>query len=255
MKLVIFAGGFGTRLSEETINIPKPLVKIGDMPIIWHIMKYYSSFGVKDFIICLGYKGYDLRDFFLNYKKYNQSLSINLKSDKITSSEELEDWNVNLIDTGLTTQTGGRLKKVYEYLKNEKFFFLTYGDGLCDVDINLLKDFHLKGNKLCTLTAIKPKNRFGVIEIDKKNNLVKKFHEKPEDDWVNGGFFVMSPKVINYISSDNMPLEQEPMRILSEDGNLQAFKHNGFWQCMDTLRDKKILEDLWMSGKPPWKTW
>lgn len=255
MKLVIFAGGLGTRLSEETINIPKPLVKIGDMPIIWHIMKYYSSFGVKDFIICLGYKGYEIKDFFINYKKFNKSIFINLKSNKITSTEELEDWNVNLIDTGLNTQTAGRLKKVYEYIKNEDFFFLTYGDGLSDVNINTLKDFHLKNNKLCTLTAIKPKNRFGMIEIDVKNDLVTKFHEKPDDDWVNGGFFVMSPKVIDLINSDDMPLEKEPMRILSEQGNLLAFKHHGFWQCMDTLRDKNNLEDLWLSNKAPWKIW
>lgn len=255
MKLVILAGGFGTRLSEETTNIPKPLVKIGDMPIIWHIMKYYSSFGVKDFIICLGYKAYDIRDFFINYKKYNKSISVNLKNNEITSTEELEDWNVNLIDTGLNTQTAGRLKKVNEYIKDEDFFFLTYGDGLSNVNINALKDFHLKNNKVCTLTAIKPKNRFGVIEIDTKNDLVTKFHEKPDDDWVNGGFFVMSPKIINYIDGDNMPLEQEPMQILAKEGNLVAYKHNGFWQCMDTLRDKKNLEDLWMSNKAPWKTW
>ncbi len=255
MKLVIFAGGFGTRLSEETTNIPKPLVKIGEMPIIWHIMKYYSSFGIKDFVICLGYKSYEIRDFFINYKKYNKSISVNLKNNEIISNEKLEDWNVHLIDTGLTTQTAGRLKKVSQFIKNEDFFFLTYGDGLSDVNINSLKDFHIKNDKVCTLTAIKPKNRFGVIEINSENNLVNKFHEKPDDDWVNGGFFVMSPKILNYIKSDDMPLEQEPMKKLSEEGNLLAYKHEGFWQCMDTLRDKNNLEELWMSNKAPWKVW
>ena len=255
MKLVIFAGGFGTRLSEETTNIPKPLVKIGEMPIIWHIMKYYSSFGIKEFVICLGYKSYEIRDFFINYKKYNKSISVNLKNNEIISNDKLEDWNVHLIDTGLTTQTAGRLKKVSQFIKNEDFFFLTYGDGLSDVNINSLKDFHIKNDKVCTLTAIKPKNRFGVIEINPENNLVNKFHEKPDDDWVNGGFFVMSPKILDYIKSDDMPLEQEPMKNLSEEGNLLAYKHEGFWQCMDTLRDKNNLEELWMSNKAPWKVW
>jgi glucose-1-phosphate cytidylyltransferase len=255
MKLVIFAGGYGTRLSEETQKIPKPMVEIGGMPIIWHIMKYYSSFGITDFIICLGFKGEIVKNFFLNYNKFNKRISINLKSNLIhNESNTLEDWNVTLIDTGLQTQTGGRLKNVKDLIKNDKYFYLTYGDGLSDININELTEFFIKKNKICTLTAVKPRNRFGILKID-SNNLVNKFEEKPEDEWVNGGFFIMRPEVINLINDDDVPLEQQPMQTLVEKKEICSFKHNGFWQCMDTLNDRNYLEKLWLKGKAPWKIW
>jgi glucose-1-phosphate cytidylyltransferase len=254
MKLVIFAGGLGTRIGEETQKVPKPLIKIGTMPIIWHIMKYYTYFGIKDFIICLGYKGDQIKNFFLNYKNFNSEITINLKDGSFTSTDAIEDWQVTLLDTGEHTQTGGRLKRVEELVKNEEFFYLTYGDGLSDVNINSLTEFFIKKNKLCTLTAVRPKSRFGILEIN-KNNLVKNFQEKPDDKWINGGFFIMKPKVLDLINEDGIALEKQPMLMLTKKKELSAFKHNGFWQCMDTLNDKNYLEKLWDSGKAPWKNW
>jgi glucose-1-phosphate cytidylyltransferase len=255
MKLVILAGGYGSRLSEETQKIPKPMVEIGGMPIMWHIMKYYSSYGINDFIICLGYKGDVIKNFFLNYKKFNKKITLNLKSNLILSEDDiLEDWNVTLIDTGLQTQTGGRLKRVKDLIKNDKYFFLTYGDGLSDVNLNELTEFFIKKNKICTVTAIRPRNRFGVLEIESDNSVIK-FQEKPEDEWVNGGFFMMRPEVINLIDDDDIALEQKPMRILIEKNEISAFKHKGFWQCMDTLNDKNYLQKLWLNGAAPWKNW
>lgn len=254
MKLVIFAGGYGTRLSEETHRIPKPMVLIGDMPIIWHIMKYYSSFGINDFIICLGYKGEIIKDFFLNYKKFKKKITINLKKNLILSENNtLEDWNVTLIDTGLHTQTGGRLERIKDLIKEDKYFFLTYGDGLSDVNLHELRDFFIRENKICTLTCIKPRSRFGILDIDKKNSITR-FQEKPENDWVNGGFFIMKPDIINLIDDDTA-LEQKTMQILIEKKQISAFKHEGFWQCMDTLNDKNYLQKLWTDGKAPWKIW
>lgn len=254
MKLVIFAGGLGTRLSEETHKVPKPLIRIGKMPIIWHIMKYYSYFGIKDFIICMGYKGNAIKEFFLNYKKLNTKITINLKGESLLSSDSLDDWTVRLLETGLHTQTGGRLKRAEEFLKNEQFFYLTYGDGLSDVNINNLTEFFIQNNKLCTLTAIRPRNRFGVLKIN-ENNLVEKFQEKPEDSWINGGFFIMKPKVLEFIDGDDIAFEKQPMSILTKKKELCSFKHNGFWQCMDTLSDKNYLQKLWNDDLAPWKKW
>lgn len=254
MKLVIFAGGYGSRLSEETHRVPKPMVEIGDMPIIWHIMKYYSSYGINDFIICLGYKGEVVKEFFLNYKKFNKKITINLKKNIILSEDNiLEDWNVTLIDTGLHTQTGGRLKRVKDLIKNDEYFFLTYGDGLSDVNLDELRDFFIKKNKICTLTCIKPRNRFGILDIDKNNSVIK-FQEKPENEWVNGGFFIMRPEIINLID-DDIALEQKTMQTLIKKKEISAFRHEGFWQCMDTLNDKNYLQKLWIDGKAPWKIW
>lgn len=254
MKLVIFAGGYGSRLSEETQKIPKPMVEIGEMPIIWHIMKYYSSFGIKDFVICLGYKASLIKSFFLNYNNLSKKIIINLKNNTIFGDNFLGDWNITLVDTGLQTQTGGRLKRVKEFIKNEEYFYLTYGDGLSDINISELTKFFIKENKICTLTAVKPKNRFGIIEID-KSHIVTKFQEKPSNDWVNGGFFIMKPDILEFINGDDTPLEEEPMRNLTKKKEISAYKHKGFWQCMDTLKDKNYLEKLWSSGEAPWKNW
>jgi glucose-1-phosphate cytidylyltransferase len=254
MKLVIFAGGYGSRLSEETQKIPKPMVEIGEMPIIFHIMKYYSLFGIKDFVICLGYKGNIIKSFFLNYNNLSKKIIINLKNNTIVADNFLDDWNITLVDTGLQTQTGGRLKRVKEFIKNEEYFYLTYGDGLSDVNINELTKFFIKKNNICTLTAVKPKNRFGIIEID-KSCIVTRFQEKPSTDWVNGGFFIMKPDILEYINGDDTPLEEEPMRNLTKKKEISAYKHEGFWQCMDTLKDKNYLEKLWSRGEAPWKNW
>jgi glucose-1-phosphate cytidylyltransferase len=254
MKLVIFAGGYGSRLSEETQKIPKPMVEIGEMPIIWHIMKYYSSFGINDFVICLGYKANIIKSFFLNYNNLSKKITINLKNNTIVGDNFFNDWNITLVDTGLDTQTGGRLKRVKEFIKNEEYFYLTYGDGLSDVNINELTKFFIKENKICTLTAVKPKNRFGIIEID-KSHIVTKFQEKPSNDWINGGFFIMKPDILEYINGDDTPLEEEPMLNLTKKKEISAYKHEGFWQCMDTLKDKNYLEKLWSGGEAPWKNW
>ena len=256
MKVVILAGGLGTRLSEETDLRPKPMVEIGGRPILWHIMKIYSSFGFNDFIICLGYKGYVIKEYFTNYFIHNSDLTISLKDNTIeVHNSKCEPWKVTLLDTGLNTQTGGRIKRVQRYIGNETFM-ATYGDGVGDINIEELLEFHKKHGKYATVTAVQPSGRFGALNIDDKN-LVLNFEEKPKGDkaWINGGFFVLEPEIFNYIKGDDTMWEREPLENLAKDGQLVAYKHYGFWKPMDTLRDKRELEELWNSGKPPWKVW
>jgi len=256
MKAVILAGGYGTRLSEETISIPKPMVKIGNFPIIWHIMKTYSYYGINDFIICCGYKGYIIKEYFANYFLHMSDVTFELKNNKMNILlNNSEDWKVTLVDTGEKTMTGGRLKRIKKYLTEDDFCF-TYGDGLSNVNIKDLIGFHKEHKKLATITAVRPPGRFGAIKVD-SSNLVKKFQEKPDGDnsWINGGFFVLSKKVIDYIDDDHTVWENEPLTTLSNQNQLKAFFHNDFWQPMDTLREKINLEKLWASSKPPWKVW
>lgn len=256
MKVVILAGGFGTRLSEETDIRPKPMVEIGGKPILWHIMKIYSMYGYKDFIICCGYKGYLIKDYFINYSKYRCDITVDLKKGDINIHKNYaEDWHVTLVDTGLNTMTGGRIKRVKEYIGNERFL-LTYGDGVADVDIEKLVEFHEINNNLATVTSVQPSGRFGALNIN-ANNKVESFIEKPIDNggWINGGFFVCEPEVLDYIEGDMTTFEKEPLEELSQKGLLYAYKHYGFWKPMDTLRDKTELEALWSIGKAPWKIW
>ena len=255
MKAVILAGGLGTRLNEETDPKPKPMVEIGGKPILWHIMKIYSAHGVSDFIICLGYKGYAIKEYFANYFLHVSNVTFDLaKNDMVVHQHNAESWKVTLVDTGDSAMTGGRLKNVRSYLDNEDFCF-TYGDGLGDIDIGELIKLHKSEGTLATLTAVQPPGRFGAIKTDK--NKIIGFQEKPEGDggWVNGGFFILSPKVIDYIADETTVWEASPMENLAENGELSAYFHHGFWQPMDTLREKKYLEDLWKSGKAPWRTW
>lgn len=255
MKLVILAGGKGTRISEETTIKPKPLIEIGGMPIIWHIMKIYSNYGIKDFIICCGYKGYLIKEYFSNYFLHATDVKISLKKNKIKVLKKYsENWNITLINTGENTQTAGRILRVKDYLDDQ--FCLTYGDGLSNINIKKLISFHNNHKKYATITAVQPIGRFGVLNIN-KNNTVQNFLEKPRGDgqWVNGGFFVLSKKIFDYIDNDQSVWEQEPLQNLAKDENLKAFKHDGFWQPMDTLRDKEFLESLWMQNKAPWKIW
>lgn len=256
MKAIILAGGLGTRLSEETISKPKPMVEIGGKPILWHIMKTYSHYGINDFIICCGYKGYIIKEYFANYFLHSSDVTFNMLHNKMeVHNKRAEPWQVTLVDTGDNSMTGGRLKRVESYVNNEDAFCLTYGDGVADVDIKSLIKFHYSHGKEATLTAAFPPGRFGALEID--NNIVRKFQEKPRGDGalVNGGFFVLSPKVFDRIEGDHSIWEQEPLKELAKDEELRAFKHSGFWQPMDTLRDKKLLEDLWSKGEAPWKLW
>ncbi|MDA7719301.1 glucose-1-phosphate cytidylyltransferase [Candidatus Pelagibacter sp.] len=256
MKTVILAGGYGTRLSEETELKPKPLVEIGGKPILWHIMKIYSSYGLNDFVICLGYKGYLIKEYFYNYFLHNSDVTIDVKNNKLKIlNQKSEPWTVTLVDTGKDTVTGGRLKRVSKYLGNKDFCF-TYGDGVSDVNIKKLIKFHKKNKKLATVTAIKPPEKFGILKID-KDNIVEGFFEKQQglDKYINGGFFVLSPKVIKFISGDDISWEREPMEHLAKIKQLSSYKHRGFWHPMDTLRDKRYLEDLWSSGKANWKIW
>ena len=256
MKAVILAGGLGSRLSEETESKPKPMVEIGGKPILWHILKIYSSYNVNDFIICCGYKGYVIKEYFSNYFLHNSDVTFDLKNNKLKiHSKYSESWNVTLIDTGENTMTGGRLKRVRNYLDNEDFCF-TYGDGLADININLLLKSHYDSKSLATLTAVQPPGRFGSLEIDDQYR-VNKFFEKPQGDggWINGGFFVLNPKVLDYIENDETIWEQEPLRNLAKENKLSAYKHLGFWHPMDTLRDKKFLNELWNSNKANWKVW
>ena len=249
------AGGLGTRLNEETDTKPKPMVEIGGKPILWHIMKIYSAHGISDFIICLGYKGYAIKEYFANYFLHVSNVTFDLaKNDMVVHQHNAEPWKVTLVDTGDSTMTGGRLKNVRSYLDNEDFCF-TYGDGLGDIDIGELIKLHKSEGTLATLTAVQPPGRFGAIKTDK--NKIIGFQEKPEGDggWVNGGFFILSPKVIDYIADETTVWEASPMEKLAENGELSAYFHHGFWQPMDTLREKKYLEDLWKSGKAPWRTW
>lgn len=252
MKVVLLAGGFGTRLAEYTDLIPKPMVTIGDKPILWHIMNLYSKFGHKDFFIALGYKSEVIKDFFLNYKVLNSDFEIDLKSGVLNIfSTDTIDWKVNLVSTGEYTMTGGRLKRMKNYIGNESFL-LTYGDGLSNVNINDLIKFHKSHGKLVTITAVRPAARFGELEII--NNNVKNFKEKPQlhQGWINGGFFVIEPEFFNYLDDDSTVLEQSPLEKLAADGQLMAYLHDGFWQCMDTKRDRDMLQELLISGNAPW---
>lgn len=256
MKAVILAGGLGTRLSEETVSKPKPMVEIGGKPILWHIMKTYSHYGINDFIICCGYKGYVIKEYFANYFKHQSDLTFNMRDNEmIVHEKRAEPWLVTLVDTGDESMTGGRLKRVESYLKDEDIFCFTYGDGVADIDISKLIEFHKSHGKEATLTATFPPGRFGALDIE--NNRVKQFQEKPRGDGalINGGFFVLSPKVIDRVDGDDTIWEQDPLKNLAKDGQLMAYKHEGFWQPMDTLRDKNYLEKLWDSGKAPWKLW
>ncbi len=255
MKAVILAGGLGTRISEETSIKPKPMIEIGGRPVLWHIMKSYSAHGIHDFIICLGYKGYMIKEYFANYFLHMSDITIDLKHNQVeTHQNSAEPWRVTLVDTGDGTMTGGRIKRVRQYLDNENFC-LTYGDGVSDVDIGALVAFHKAQNTLATLTGVQPPGRFGALNM--AENKITSFQEKPQGDggWINGGFFVLSPKVIDYIDGDATVWEREPMERLAREGELSAYLHRGFWQPMDTLRDKNHLEELLASGKAPWKTW
>ena len=254
MKLVILAGGLGSRLSEETQVKPKPLVSVGNMPIIWHIMKIYSHYGINDFVICLGYKGHMIKEFFNSYHLYANDLTVQVGKGVTYHGELAENWNIALVDTGDLTQTGGRLKRVRDYLGDDDFC-MTYGDGVANVKIDRLLAFHKSHDAIATVTATHPTARFGALSLN--GDTVEAFIEKPvtESSWINGGFFVLNPSVFDYIGGDDTLWEQEPMRNLASDGQLKAFCHDGFWQPMDTLREKTLLEDLWMSGKAPWKVW
>jgi len=256
MKAVIFAGGLGTRLSEETSTRPKPMVEIGGKPILWHIMKMYSHSGVNDFIICCGYKGYLIKEYFANYFLHTSDITFDMHTNKMeVHQKRAESWKVTLVDTGDSTMTGGRLLRVADYIKNEELFCLTYGDGLGDNDIASAIAFHKSHGKAATLTATYPPGRFGALDI--QSSQVKSFKEKPRGDGalINGGFFVLSPKVLSYLKDDNTVWEQEPLMQLAKDGELMAQSHYGFWQPMDTLHDKNTLENLWASGAAPWKKW
>ncbi len=256
MKVLILAGGYGTRLSEETDIRPKPMVEIGGKPILWHIMKIYSHYGFTEFIILLGYKGYYIKEYFANYFLHQSDVTIDLASNSmITHNNFSEPWTVTLLDTGLETMTGGRIKKAKKYINNEPFM-LTYGDGVADIDIKALLDFHKSHKKTVTMTSVQPEGRFGALVID-DNNQVKSFREKPKGDgsWVNGGFFVCEPNVIDYIESDNTIFEHEPLESLAKEGKLVTYNHLSFWKCMDTLRDKVQLNDLWNCNTAKWKLW
>lgn len=255
MKAVILAGGYGTRISEETQSKPKPLVEIGGRPILWHIMKAYSHYGINDFIVCCGYKGYKIKEYFTNYFAHNSDITVDLKNNHVDVHQNpSEPWKVTLVDTGLDTMTGGRLKKVEKYVGNETFCF-TYGDGVSDVNISELVKFHQKNKKSATVTSVQPPGRFGNLELN--DNLVSKFIEKPQGDggWINGGFFVLEHDVFDYINDDRTTWEKDSLEKLAENNQLIAFKHNGFWQPLDTLRDKNNLEKLWVSDKASWKVW
>ena len=256
MKAVILAGGLGTRLSEETVSRPKPMVEIGGKPILWHIMKTYSHYGINDFIICCGYKGYVIKEYFSNYSLHQSDVTFDMKENKITvHKDRTESWKVTLVDTGDHSMTGGRLKRVLPFLKDEEAFCFTYGDGVADINIKSLIEFHKSHGKQATLTATLPPGRFGALRI--KDNQVLKFEEKPKGDGalINGGYFVLSPKVIERIQGDETVWEQEPLRSLASDGELMLFRHDGFWQPMDTLKDKMKLNELLHQNKAPWKVW
>lgn len=256
MKTVLLAGGFGTRISEESQFKPKPMIEIGGMPILWHIMKAYSHFGFHEFIICAGYKQEVIKEWFANYFIHHSDITFDFTDGNrvIVHNEHSEPWKVTVVDTGLNTLTGGRIKRIKDYIDNDTFL-MTYGDGVCNVDISRLISQHRKEKKLATLTAVLPEGRFGVMDID--GSQIRSFREKSKMDmgWINGGFMVLEPGVIDYIEGDSIMFEREPLEQLAKDGQLMCYKHNGFWQCMDTLRDKQKLEELWDSGHAPWKVW
>ena len=257
MKAVILAGGFGTRISEESRFKPKPMIEIGGMPILWHIMKSYSNYGVNEFIICAGYKQHIVKEWFADYFLHTSDITFDFTQDDkiIVHNKRAEQWKVTVVDTGLNTMTGGRLKRVRKYIGDEPFF-MTYGDGVADVDMKKLFDFHKNHGRLATLTAIKPNSRFGVLDLSEIDE-VKAFREKSNADsgWINAGFMVLDPKVLDYVKDDTIMFEREPMEKLAQEDQLMCYKHEGFWQCMDTLRDKEKLEELWNENKAPWKVW
>jgi glucose-1-phosphate cytidylyltransferase len=255
MKVVILAGGLGTRLAEETTVRPKPMVEIGDRPMLWHIMKIYSSYGLNDFVICLGYRGYMIKEYFANYHLHTSDVTFDVAENRMeVQRTATEPWRVTLIDTGQDTMTGGRLRRVLRYLGDEDFCF-TYGDGVADIDIGRLVEFHREQETLVTVTAVQPSGRFGSMVID--GSRVTEFSEKPTGDgaWINGGFFVVSPKVAPYLECDDTVWEREPLQRLASEGQLSSYRHTGFWQPMDTLREKLRLDELWESSRAPWKTW
>lgn len=257
MKAVILAGGLGTRISEETSVKPKPMVEIGEMPIIWHIMKIYAEHGVTDFVICCGYKGHMIKNFFKDYVMHRSTVRFTLSTGQTELIDSgVEDWTVTLVDTGENSMTGGRIKRARDVIGDEAFF-LTYGDGVSDIDLTALRNFHESTDSLVTLTAVQPPGRFGAISLAADETSIRSFQEKPEGDgaWINGGFFVVDPVAIDYIDDDSTSWEQEPLMNIAEAGKLSAFRHLGFWQPMDTLRDKNHLENLWRSGSAPWKIW
>mgnify|MGYP004001650419 FL=1 len=254
MKAVILAGGFGTRISEESYLKPKPMIEIGEMPILWHIMKHYSTFGIDEFVICLGHKGYIIKEFFANYHLHSSDVTIDLQKNEVSIiHSKMEPWKLTLVETGKNTMTGGRIKKIEKYIDDT--FCLTYGDGLSDVNISSLIQFHNEQKKMVTLTAVQPPGRFGSLLLD--NSTVKSFVEKPKGDnsWINGGFLVSETNIFDFIENDSTILEKHTLSTLAKQNQLNAFKHTGFWQPMDTLRDKNYLEDLWSSGNIPWKSW
>ena len=257
MKAVILAGGMGTRLAEETVVRPKPMVDIGGHPILWHIMKIYAAHGISDFIICLGYKGSQIKDYFINYRMYNADLTVNLAAGHVSFHRTAaEPWRVTLVDTGEMTQTGGRLKRIAPFVEADEAFCMTYGDGLADIDINALTAFHAGHGRLATVTAVRPPGRFGALL--REGTAVQAFAEKPLSDGagtINGGFFVLSPRVLSRIDGDGTIWEREPLEGLARDDELRAYDHHGFWQPMDTFREHQLLERLWSSGKAPWKIW
>lgn len=256
MKVVILAGGLGTRLSEETTLRPKPMVEVGGKPILWHIMNIYAAYDITEFIIALGYKAEVIKEYFLNFYAFNNDLSIDLVNGKtIIHDGKQPNWKIHLVDTGLETQTGGRLKRLQKWLADEETFLFTYGDGVADMDIQALIEFHQSHGKLATMTTVRAPARFGRIRYEK--NQVVDFHEKPEtgEGWINGGFYVLNKRAIDYIADDKTPWEHDPLQQLAQEGELVGFRHNKFWSCMDTLREKNILEDLWTSEKAPWKIW
>lgn len=257
MKAVILAGGLGTRISEETHLKPKPMVEIGGKPILWHIMKIYSHYGINEFIICLGYKGYVIKEYFAHYFLHHCDVTFDFtnNSKQIIHNQKAEPWKVTLVDTGLKAMTGGRVKRIQSYVGNETFM-LTYGDGIGNINIQELIDFHKRHGKLATITSSQPSGRFGALKLG-ENQLVRSFEEKPDGDggWINAGFFVLEPNIFDYIKGDETLWEREPLENLAKQGQLSAFKHRGFWKPMDTLRDKEKLEELWQSGAAPWKVW
>ena len=257
MKAVLLAGGLGTRIAEETALRPKPMIEIGGKPILWHIMKMYSAYGINDFVVCCGYRGYVIKEYFANYFLHTSDVTFDLQGNSMeVHRRHAEPWRVSLIDTGDATMTGGRIRRIADYVRDDEAFCLTYGDGVSDVDIGRLVDFHLAHGQLATITATNPLGRFGTLNIQ-CNDRVTSFREKPHGDggMINGGFFVLSPKVIDYIDGDQTLWEREPLERLAEAGELVAYRHDGFWQCMDTLRDKQLLDELWVRGNAPWKVW
>jgi glucose-1-phosphate cytidylyltransferase len=256
LKAVILAGGFGTRISEETTVKPKPMIEIGEQPILWHIMKSYSHYGINDFVICCGYKSLFIKQFFANYTLSKSDVTYSIIDSGITiHRNDAEAWTVTCVETGGNTMTGGRLKRVAHHL--DETFFMTYGDGVSDIDINKLLQFHKEEGRLATLTAVQPPGRFGAFTLGQNQSQISSFHEKPKGDgaWINGGYFVLEPEVLDYIDDDNSVWEQEPLERIAKNGQLSAYKHTGFWQPMDTLRDKKHLENLWETNSAPWKVW